>query len=116
MSVRILINFISALELFLYAEKDFPCREYFTFSIDVCESNIQWGWSDGEKGYSPSEPYAPAPAVHCSKTPSKPGKKCDVENPEIECREAIYKTCPNSGLQALVNAWIKLRKIARNQK
>ena len=47
---------------------------YYEFSINVCESNIQWRWSGGEKGYSPSEPYAPAPAVHCSKTPSKPGK------------------------------------------
>ena len=116
MSVRILIDFISALDLFLYVEMDFPCREYYEFSVNVCESNIQWRWSGGEKGYSPSKPYEPAPAVHCSKTLSKPDKKCDIEYPAIECHKAKYKTCPNSGLQALVNAWIKLRKIARNQK
>ena len=99
------INFVIAkLHVFLYLELDFPCRDDLKMSIPMCDAPIQWRWEKGER----SSIGKPCKHVNTNKV-------CNVEQPAIACSDASSGACPNT-LQALVNAWLQLRKISRNQK
>lgn len=81
----------------------FPCYKGASLSIPrVCDNPKHWKW---EKGIESGDPCKPV----------KMESTCIIyrELP-IPCGAAIHGTCPNSKLQALINAWIQMKKTGRN--
>ena len=68
-------------------------------AVKVCDSGVQWRWEKGESGIRP---------LNCKYKITK--RECNVDSPKIACSNAKSGVCPNK-LQALISAWIQMRKI-----
>lgn len=105
---------IISAKLFIYAGGDFPCTKR-VFPIKMCDSDYQWNFMDWNYGSKKSQLCQPGK----SRTQGKPQcSTIDKENEVTPCHLVRYTECPKkpSSLQALINAWIQLKKIGHNQK